>query len=69
VHIKFKAQPLKQLLIAPNSQENPGKAQPAGHVCPGENSALEVSLFYSSLNKKIKHQSELNSVTFWTPNP
>jgi hypothetical protein len=28
--------PLKQLLVVPNSQENPGMAQPTGYVCPGK---------------------------------
>jgi hypothetical protein len=45
---------LKQLLIAPNSQENSGKAQPAGCVCPREKSplAISLSLFFLSISRR-----------------
>jgi hypothetical protein len=63
VHTKFKDWPLKQLLITPYSWENPGTAQPAGHICPGDKRPLTVSLFFLSLNKKTENQSEWNCMT------
>jgi hypothetical protein len=65
VHRKFKDWPLKQPLIAPNSQENPGLAQPAGCVCPGGggqgNNIFSLFLFLSISTRCSINQNQ----TLW----
>jgi hypothetical protein len=71
VHIKFKDWPLKQPLIASNSQKNPSAAQSTGHGCPGKKAlgCISFFFFFFKLFHIVEDRASTRIVTHWTPNP